>query len=62
MIVIPLYRISDGMSSEQRQAVDVASDLDQNEIILAVSADGDCGDAPWNVNWVSMSNAAGRHE
>ena len=62
MIVIPLYRIIDGMSSEQRQAVDVVSDLDQNEIILAVSADGDCGDAPWNVNWVSMINAAGRHE
>jgi hypothetical protein len=62
MIVIPLYRISKRMSSEKRQAVDVVSDLDQNEIILAVSADGDCGDVPWNVNWVSMINAAGRHE
>ena len=60
--MIPLYRIGDGMSSEQRQAVDVVSDLDQNEIIMAVSADGDCGDAPWNVNWVSMINTAGRHE
>lgn len=62
MIVIPLYRISKGMSSEKRQAVDVGSDLDQNKIILAVSADGDCCDAPWNVNWVSMINAAARHE